>query len=134
MEQENGKKGAGFTLIEILVAIFLTGLGLLAVAPMFVYATRSTASSADLGSVGAAGVKRMEVLRSQAFGTLTAGGSLTSNTTGYYDTSDPDYVVRWTIENNATPATRKTIKVRAQATRRVVGLKKETTLTTVRSR
>ena len=128
------REQAGFTLLEILVAVFLVGIGLLSVAPMFVYVTKSTASSADLGTVGAAAVQRMEVIRSIPFSDLAAGGSLTTNNTGFVDTSAPDFVVRWTVTNNATPATRKTIVVRALATRRAVGLQKEIVLTTVRSR
>ncbi len=125
---------SGFSLVEMLVAISLIGLGLLAIAPLFVYATKSTATSADLGLVGAAAVRRMEILRSRDFQSLTAGGNLTSNVTNFADTSDPDFVVRWTVANDATPAMRKTITVRAQAARRVVGLRKEVQLTTVRSR
>jgi prepilin-type N-terminal cleavage/methylation domain-containing protein len=124
----------GFTLLEVLVALFLAGLGMLAMAPLFVYATESTASSADLGSIGAHAVRRMEILRSQGFGSLAAGGSLTADVPGYRDDSSPDVVVRWTIANDATPPTRKTITVRARATRAVVGLAKEVTFTTVRSR
>jgi hypothetical protein len=42
--------------------------------------------------------------------------------------------VRWRIADNATPATTKTITVRAIATRRVVGQRKEITVTTLRGR
>ncbi len=128
------KPDAGFTLIEVLVSIVLIGVALLAVAPMFVYAIRSTASSADLGSAGAKAIERMEQLRAATFASIAAGGSLTSNATSFYDTSDPDFVVRWTVVNNATPPTKKTITVRAQAVRRVVGLRKEAQITTVRAK
>jgi len=124
----------GFTLVEILVSIVLIGLSLLAVAPMFVYAIKSTASSADLGSAGAKAIERMEQLRATAFSSLSAGGSLTSNVTSFFDTSDPKWVVRWTVVNDATPPTKKTITVRAQAVRKVVGLQKEAQVTTVRGK
>jgi len=128
------KHERGFTLVEVLVAILLIGLALLAVAPMFVYAVRSTASSADLGSAGAKAIERMEQLRSKSFASLAAGGSLSSNVTNYFDASDPRFVVRWTVANNATPPTKKTITVRAQAVRQVVGLRKEAQVTTVRAK
>lgn len=124
----------GFTLVEVLVALFLVGLGLLAVAPLFVYASRTTASAADMGDVGAAGVERMEILRARSFSSLSAGGSLSANVVSFFDASDPRVLVRWTISDNATPPYRKTITVRSQAVRTSVGLRKEVTLTTVRSR
>jgi len=127
-------KARGATLLEVLVALVLAGLGMLAMAPLFVYASESSATAADLGTVGAVAVRRMELLRSRTFGSLAAGGSLGSDVTGYADDSDPFVTVRWTVSHDATPATRKTITVRAVATRVVVGLPKEVTLMTVRSR
>ena len=124
----------GATLLEVLVALFLAGLGMLAMAPLFVYATESSATAADLGTVGAQAVRRMEILRSRGFGSLAAGGSLTTSVAGFSDASDPDVTVWWTVSHNAFPPTRKTITVRARATRVVVGIPKEVTLSTVRTR
>ena len=124
----------GFSLVEVLVALFVISLGVLAAAPMFVYAMKGNAAGADFGSVGAIAVERMELLRSQTFGSLTAGGNLASNVTNFSDVTDPEYIVRWRIQDNATPATTKTITVRAIATRRVVGQRKEITVTTLRGR
>ena len=64
-------------------------MGLLAVAPLFVYGSRKAASSGDFGKVGAAAVKEMELLRVASFGSLTAGGSLSSNVTSFSDATDP---------------------------------------------
>jgi type IV pilus modification protein PilV len=122
----------GFTLVEVLVALFLLAIGLLAVAPMFVLAVRSAASSADMGLVNASAMNRLEGLRATGFASLPAGGSLTTNVAGYYDTSRPDVTVRWTVTNNATPATLKTIVVRTVSTRRALGLQKEITVSTKR--
>lgn len=127
------RSGAGFSLVEVLLALVLLQIGLLAVAPLFIYATQASASGADMGTVGAAAVERMEVLRATEFDTLTAGGSLTANQTGFFDTSDPDFTVRWEIVDDATPPTQKTIRVRALANRQVVGLPKEVTLVSLRS-
>ena len=124
----------GFSLIEVLVALFVISLGVLAAAPMFIYAMKGNAAGADFGSVGAIAVERMEILRSRTFGSLTAGGNLTTSVTNYSDLTDPEYIVRWRIEDNASPATRKTITVRAIAVRRVVGQRKEITVTTLRGR
>jgi hypothetical protein len=112
----------------------LIGLGVLAAAPMFIYAMQGNATGADFGSVGAISVQRMEQLRSQTFVNLPAGGSLTVSQNGYSDLTDPDYILRWRITDNAAPPTIKTITVRAIATRQVVGERKEITLTTLRGR
>jgi prepilin-type N-terminal cleavage/methylation domain-containing protein len=124
----------GFSLVEVLVALFLIALGVLAAAPMFVYAMQSNATGADFGSVGALAVERMEQLRSSSFVSLAAGGSLTVGQAGYSDSSDPDYIVRWRITDDATPPSVKTITVRTIAVRQVVGQRKEITLTTLRGR
>jgi len=128
------RKEPGFTLTEIVLSLLMVGIGMTAVAPLFVQGTWMTASSEDMGSAGAAGVRRMELLRSTGFNYLTAGGSLGSNVTGFFDASDPEVRVRWTIVDNATPVTLKTITVRAIAIRQVVGLQKSFELTTLRSR
>lgn len=125
---------AGFTLVEVLLALALMFVGLIAAAPMFIFAMKETAAGADMGSVGAAAVDRMELLRSGDFYSLTAGGSLASNVGGYSDVTTAAYTVRWAIVDNASPATVKTISVRAIATRQAIGAQKETTLTSLRAR
>ena len=126
--------GRGFTLVEVLLALALMFIGVVAVAPMFLYAMKETAASADIGTVGAAAVDRMELLRSSAFDALTTGGGLSSDVSGYSDTSSSKVTVRWQIVDNASPATVKTITVRAIATRQAIGLQKEVTLTCLRAR
>lgn len=123
---------SGFTLLEVLVALFLIGLGVLAAAPMFIYATQEIAVGGDFGAVGAAAVDRMEQLRAEEYSVLAAGGSLQTNATGYSDISDPDLTVRWSIVDNTTPPRTKTIEVRAIATRQITGQRKEITLTSIR--
>ncbi|MGH9749425.1 MAG: type IV pilus modification PilV family protein [Candidatus Polarisedimenticolia bacterium] len=128
-----GRQG-GFTLVEVLLALFLMGIALLAAAPMFVHAMKQNATGADLGTVGAAAAERMELLRSGDFDALPAGGSLTIDVPGYLDASDPAVVVRWQIVDNGAPATLKTVSVRAVAVRQVIGLRKEIVLSTLRAR
>lgn len=126
--------GRGFSLVEVLLALALLFVGVVAAAPMFIFAMKETAAGADLGSVGAAAVDRMELLRASDFYSLPAGGSLTSNASGYSDTSSPKVTVRWQIVDNASPATMKTVSVRAIAARQAIGLAKEVTLTSLRAR
>jgi len=126
---------SGFTLLEVIVALFLMALGVLAAAPMFIYAMQGNAVGADLGTVGAVAVERMELLRSQDFGMLTAGGSLAGNVTGYFDNSNPAVTVRWTIADTVVGSVdMKTITVRALANRRITGQRKDITMTTVRGK
>jgi len=124
----------GFTLVEVLVALFLIGIGVLAAAPMFIYAMQGNAVGADFGSVGAVAVERMELLRAQDYSALLAGGSLTTSVTNYFDNTDPEVLTRWSITDNTTPPNTKTIQVRVIATRQVVGQQKEVTLTTIRGK
>lgn len=109
-------------------------MALLTVAPMFVYGMRKSAASADFGKVGAAAVNQLERLRAASYPSLTAGGSLTTSLTAYNDGADPDVTVRWTIADDATPPTVKTITVVAIAKRAVSGPPKRVQFSTKRSR
>jgi len=120
-------------LLENLVAIAILMFGLLAAAPMFVQAMKATEVGADVSAAGSAAVDRMELLRATEYSSLTVGGGLTSDVTGYADTSDPDVVVRWQIEDITTPVPGMTIRVRAIMQRQVVGRAKQVTLTTRRT-
>lgn len=124
----------GFSLVEVLLALALLFVGIVAAAPMFIFAMKETAAGADLGRVGAAAVDRMELLRASDFYSLPAGGGLASNVTGYSDASNPAWTVRWQIVDNGAPPTVKTISVRAIVTRQAIGLAKEVTLTSLRAR
>ena len=128
------RRTEGFTLAEVVLSLFLVGIGVAAVAPLFVQGAWMTATSDALGSASAAGIQRLELLRGRAFNTLSAGGSLTSNVAGFSDASNPKVIVRWTIQDNAAPATVKTITVRATAIRQVKGPQKRFEATTLRTR
>jgi len=124
----------GFSLIEVLLALFLMGIALMYAAPMFATAIRENAAGADLGSAGAIAVDRMEALRASDFYQLAAGGDLAANVGGFSDTGDPRFTVRWRITDNGSPATLKTISVRVIAARQSTGASKEVNLTTERAR
>ena len=126
----------GFTLLEILVAVSLLAVVVLGVAPMFMMASERSAAGADVGQVGAVAVQRMELLRAEPIDNLVAGGSLVSDvtvgSTPYFDASDPDYVVRWQVVDNATADGGKRLTVRALTLRQVSGPPKEVTLNALR--
>ena len=132
MASDVSKRSGGFTLIEVVVGVLLLAIGLLATVPMFVYAARENAVGGDLGSVGARAVQRMETVRGASWLSLAPGGDLDGNVAGYFDDSDPDVVVRWTISDNVSPDPSKTVVVRAIAVRQVVGRQKQATLVVVR--
>ena len=127
------KQAQGFTLVEVVIALTILAFGIIATIPMFVYAAKENAGSGDRGMVGTLAVDRMEDLRGGFYYSLDNGGSLTSNATGYSDTSNPDYDVRWTVATNPNPPTEsKVVVVRAVAKRQVIGQPKSVTLVTLR--
>jgi uncharacterized protein (DUF2235 family) len=116
------------------LALLLVAIGLLAAAPMFVYAMKVSAASADVGTDAAGAVQKLESLRQAPFATLTAGGSLNADVVGFSDTSNPAVTLRWTIADDTTPPKRKTITIVAIATRRTsMGVQKTVRFTTLRS-
>ena len=131
--QAEGRGEAGSLLLENLIALVILTFGLLAAAPMFIQATRATEVGADVSAAGSAAVDRMELLRATDYENLAVGGDLSSDVTGYADTSDPDVVVRWQVEQINTPVPGMTIRVRAIMQRQVVGQAKQVTLTTRRT-
>ncbi len=127
-------RSTGLTLVEVLVAMFLIAIGLLAVAPMFVHSIHGNAAGGDFGAVGALALDRMELLRGLDYLSLVPGGSLTANQAGYFDNSEPGYLVRWEIIDNTTPPGTRIINVRAIATRVGPGPRREVTITSLRGR
>lgn len=122
----------GFTLIEVAIALVILAVGLIATAPLFVYAAKENAGGGDMGTVGVLAVRQTERLRGSSFSSLANGGSLDADVSGYSDLSDPDFSVRWTISDGASPAGIKVVVVRATANHAVFGQPKSTTLVTLR--
>jgi prepilin-type N-terminal cleavage/methylation domain-containing protein len=123
----------GFTLVEVVVALAIMAVGLIATAPLFVLASKENAGGGDLGTVGSLAVERMEQLRGLTYYSLENGGSLETNLVDYSDTTDPDFDVRWTVADNPNPpAGLKIVAVRSVAKRQVMGKPKEVTMVMVR--
>jgi len=97
-------------------------LAALAAAPLFAYAMHGNAASRDLGWVGVAAERRLEIIRQQPFDSLLPGGSVTADVSGYFDISEPDVLVRWKIaDNSATISGTKIVMVQASRTREGYG-------------
>ena len=123
----------GFTLLEVVIALFLIAIGVIATAPLFVFASQENAAGGDMGTIGAAAVRQMETLRATPYAALTDGGSLTGDVSGYSITTDPEVHLRWTIAVNPNPpAPTKFITVRATAVGKSIGKRKSVTMVTVR--
>ncbi|MCP3980896.1 MAG: prepilin-type N-terminal cleavage/methylation domain-containing protein [bacterium] len=128
----SARSTGGFTLVEVMLALFLLALGVLASAPMFVLAMQGNAAADDVGAANALAEQRLELLRTSDYDTLVPGGSLTSNVTGFFDDTNPDFIIRWEIATNATPPSR-ALTVQATALRSTIGVAKQSTITTLRS-
>jgi prepilin-type N-terminal cleavage/methylation domain-containing protein len=124
----------GTSLVEVLAALFLISIALLAASPMFILSTKQDAAGADMGRIGARATARLELLRTTPFYDLAPGGSLASDVTDYFDASDPDVAVRWEIIDGGGPTGTKTIAVRAVAARQVIGHPSSIELRTLRVR
>jgi type II secretory pathway pseudopilin PulG len=124
----------GSSLLEVVVALMLIAMGALSVVPLFVSSMDESHAAGDIGWLSAAATARMEALRSDRFYDLAAGGSLTTDVSGYSDASDPHFVVRWEIVDGGGPAGSKTIRVGALALHAAAGRPKYVELTLLRSR
>jgi prepilin-type N-terminal cleavage/methylation domain-containing protein len=138
----------GFSLIEVLVAMFLMTASLLYLAQLMLVSMHWVNISNDETKLNAAVNDRLEQLKNMNYDSLgspcldssTTCGDLTSNFTdtsvtpnvNYFDDSDPnsDYIVRWTIKTidesgNPLPANTKRLTLRAISKR--IGTTEDTT-------
>jgi prepilin-type N-terminal cleavage/methylation domain-containing protein len=106
----------GFSLIEVMVAIVILTVGLLALAQMMVIATNSNSLSGRMTSCSALAKEQLERIKAAPFYTdpttltrnplLAAGGDINATVGGYSQIYDPDglptagaglFEVRWQI-------------------------------------
>ncbi len=106
-------RSRGYTLVEVMLALLLVAIGVMAAAPMFIYAARGSSAGAGIARGGDLALARMESLREEPYVNLVDGGSLVTDVEGYHDDSDPAFDVRWRITAGADPDGAKTIEVRA---------------------
>lgn len=99
-----GSSRGGFSLIECLIAMVVTMVGLLSVAGMLSVGIRLQTESRDATAAGAIARLKMEELQnfSPTAPQRVRGGSLTSNLSGYFDTPDTRFVRRWQVETSPT--------------------------------
>ena len=100
------KTDNGFTIIEVLIAISVLTIGILAVSSMQVYAIRSNAFASYQTQGTTLALDRLEKLMSRPYG----DSDLTAGT--HTDPSPPSkYSVVWDVEDNSPLANAKRVKV-----------------------
>ena len=88
----------GLTLIECLIAMVITLVGVLAVFQLIAYSLSVEQFAAHSTEATEIAVNKIEELK---LGSLTNGGSLANNVTNYSDTANLLYTIRWTISDGS---------------------------------
>ena len=108
-ESPIGRKASGFSLLECVFAILILTIGMLAVVGLAATATQTELSSYRSTQATTLAVSKIEELKSAQ--TLTNGGSLTANISGYHDAPDLEYYRRWQISDGPAGTKRVTVVV-----------------------
>jgi len=91
------KNTEGFTLIECIIAMVLTLIGLSAVLGLLTVCVRTEVFSREMAIANSLARSKIEQL---ANSTRTPGGNLTTNAFGYSDNPNSNYIRRWQITND----------------------------------
>ena len=124
----------GFSLLETMIALLIMLMILLSVAQLFGMSMAVNQAADDITQVTSLASEMMEQLKYRGYDGLTAGGSLTADVGGYFDSPDVDedpdaeYTRRWLLLDNDTHME---IQVRVIATSESQGTLKETTVTAI---
>lgn len=129
-------EAAGFSLIEVMVALFMAALVFLMLAQMIGIGVEANRAATDTTRTGALAGDRLEELSRMEYDDLVAGGNVNANVAGFFDNIDVDadgvndYLRRWEITDMG-PAMR--IRVRVIALLDVIGPAKEANYVTLRA-
>ena len=119
------------SLIEALVSLVILTVVLMGIAQMIAIGVLVNRASSDITNVTALAERRLEQLRSIDYAAIPIGGSITADSTGFFDTLDVDgdgvndYTRRWLVTDSGTS---KMIQVRVFSLLQVIGPAKETTI------
>ncbi len=127
---------AGFSLIEVLVALFMAGLVFLMMAQLLGVGVEASRAASDTTKAAALASDRMEELTQPAYDDLVAGGDINADVGGFSEFLDTDadgvddYVRRWEITDLGSSMR---IRVRVIALLDVIGPPKEATFVTLKA-
>ena len=136
----NGRTPAGsaggFSLVEVMVALFMATLVFLVIAQMLGVGVEAGRASSDMTRAASLAGERLEELTRSEFVDLVPGGSLVADVGGFSETLDldgdglNDYTRRWEVTDLGTEMR---IRVRVFALLDVVGPAKETTFVALKA-
>jgi type IV pilus assembly protein PilV len=120
-----GRRSAGFTLVEVIVAIVLLGVGLMGMAALSTTVTRANVQSSSLTTATALAQERAERLRTEDYDALASGNDsrVVDNVT---------YTRSWVVTADDPEPGLKTVAIAVSWTTR--GTTHTTRLTTIRGR
>ncbi|MGD8329393.1 MAG: prepilin-type N-terminal cleavage/methylation domain-containing protein [Acidobacteriota bacterium] len=126
----------GFSLIEVMVAMFMATLVFLMMAQMIGVGVEANRAATDTTRAGALAADQMESLTRLEYADLVPGGNINADVNGYSETLDidadgiNDYVRRWEITDLGAEMR---IRVRVISLLDVIGPPKEATYVTLKA-
>jgi len=93
--KENSK---GFTLIECVIAMVLVVVGFMAVFSLLTICLRTEVIAREMTTANSLARLKVEELKNSA---RNPGGSLTANTTNYFDNPSSRYTRRWQVSTDS---------------------------------
>lgn len=106
------KDQKGYTLVECVIAMVISLIGLLAIYSLIFTSVRVQVLSSELSHTNSLAREKIEELKNS---TRVPGGNVDGNVTGYFDNPAPGYVRRWQIATGV--AGTHTVSVRVTPTR-----------------
>ncbi|HJX04050.1 MAG TPA: type IV pilus modification protein PilV [Dehalococcoidia bacterium] len=102
------KKNAGFTLIEVMIALVILAVGLLALATMQIVSVRSNAFSTEMTYATMLAQSRLEQIRNTSYDNVTPG-TVNENVSASASTKGMAYIVQRIVADNTPAADMKTV-------------------------
>ena len=127
---------AGFSLVELVIALFMAGLVFMMMAQMLGVGVETNRAASDMTKAAALASDRLGKLTQTAYADLVVGGDINSNVGGFSENLDVDgdgideYVSRWEV--TALGAEMR-IRVRVISLLDVVGPPKRATFVTLKA-
>jgi type IV pilus modification protein PilV len=105
-------KEKGFTLLEVMIALGILAVGILAIISMHIAATQANAHAVTFTNALLAAQSRIEYLLMEDFDTIDTSSTYTVETHADFDVIPPGYTLEWKAENHT--ADMKEINVRVK--------------------